>query len=90
MRWKDGLTDEQAIEKILRNWLIRCHKKISKDYPEVAGMEPAQAADFLLHLRKTGRIEIELFNETPTRIGCRITECERPDSSDDQDDEEHS
>ena len=40
----------------------------------VAGMEPVNAADFLLHLRDSGRIDITLFNESPSAIGCKITE----------------
>ncbi len=74
MKWKDNKTDDQVAEDVLRKYLIRCHSTIGKDYAEVAGMEPAKAADFLIHLRNTGRIRIELFNETPVRIGCRIVE----------------
>ena len=74
MKWKDGKTDVQVAEEILRNYLVRCHPIISNDYPEVAGMDPTKAADFLIHLRNTGRIRIDLFNETPTLIGCRIVE----------------
>ena len=74
MKWKDNKTEDQALEDVLRKYLIRCHTIISKDYPEIAGMDPVNAADFLIHLRNTGRIQIELFNETPTLIGCRIVE----------------
>lgn len=74
MTWKDNKTDDQVAEDVLRKYLIRCHPIISKDYTEVAGMDPANAADFLIHLRNTGRIQIGLFNETPTLIGCRIVE----------------
>ena len=74
MIWKNGKTTAQVAEDLLRKHLIRCHRVISKDYPEIAGMAPANAADFLLNLRNTGRIRIELFNETPTLIGCRIVE----------------
>ena len=72
--WKNGKTDTQVAEEVLRKYLIRCHRIISKDYPEIAGMAPTNAADFLLHLRNAGRIRIELFSESPTRIGCRIVE----------------
>lgn len=76
--WRDNKTDEEAVEQVLRSYLIRCHRTVSKDYPEIASMEPTKAADFLLHLRKTGPIEIRLFNKTPTLIGCKITELESP------------
>ena len=74
LRWKDGQTTEQVIEKILRNYLIRCHKKVSTEYPEIEGMDPVNAADYLLHLKRTGSVEIKLFNEGEYRIGCKITD----------------
>ena len=37
-------------------------------------MDPVNAADYLLHLKDTARVQIELYNKTPTLIGCRITE----------------
>ena len=74
--WKGGKTSEEALTELLRKFLIRCHRVISKEYPEIANMEPAKAADYLLHLRKTGRIRIELYNKTSTEIGCRILDAE--------------
>ena len=65
---------DQAATEVLRKYLIRCHGNIAKDFPEVAEMDPINATNFLLHLRDTGRIQIELYNKTPTLIGCRITE----------------
>ena len=72
--WKNGLTDEQVLERVLRSYLIRCHRTVSNEYPEIRNMEPEQAADFLLHLRRTGRIKIQLYRKTQDLIGCRITE----------------
>lgn len=74
MKWENNKTDDQVADEVLRKYLIRCHSTIGKDYAGVAGMDPAKAADFLIHLRNTGRIQIGLFNETPTLIGCRIVE----------------
>ena len=74
--WKDGLTTEQVAESILRNYLIRCHHIISKNYPKIANMDPAEAADYLLHLRDSRRINIRLYNKTPEVIGCEIIELE--------------
>ncbi len=65
---------EQAARELLRRHLIRCHGSIAEDFPEVAGMDPVNATDYLLHLKDTGRVQIELYNKTPTLIGCRITE----------------
>ena len=75
-KWKDGKTTEQASRELLRNYLIRCHRIVSKEYPEVANMEPANAADFLLHLQDTKRIDIQLYSKSSERIGCRITELQ--------------
>jgi hypothetical protein len=70
----DGSRDEQLNEKVLRSYLIRCHRAVSDEYPEIGTMEPEKAADFLLHLRRTGRIDIRLHMKDRNRMGCRITE----------------
>ena len=74
--WKNGKTTEQVAEELLRNYLIRCHQLVAKDYPEIVGMEPTKAADYLLHLRRTGRVEITLFNKSPDTIGCKIVDTD--------------
>ena len=74
--WKNGLTDEQVLERALRSYLIRCNRTVSHDYPDIRNMEPEKAADYLLHLRRTGRIEIQLYRKTQDLIGCRITELD--------------
>lgn len=77
MMWKDGKTDEQVAEDVLRKYLVRCYRTVSRGYPEIAGMAPTNAADYLIHLRNTGRIRISLFNKAPNLIGCRIEETNR-------------
>ena len=74
---KSSPTDEniaQLAEQALRRYLIRCHRTVSDEYPEIKNMEPEKAADFLLHLRRSGRIDIQLYMKDQNRIGCRITE----------------
>ena len=74
---KSGPTDEniaRAAEQALRRYLIRCHRTVSDQYPEIKNMEPEKAAAFLLHLRRNGRIDIQLYMKDQNRIGCRITE----------------
>jgi hypothetical protein len=74
---KNRLTNKrvaQVAEKALRSYLIRCHRTVSEEYPEIRDMRPEKAADFLLDLRRTGRIDIQLYMKDPNRIGCRITE----------------
>ena len=74
--WKKGKSEEQVAKDLLRRYLIRCHGKIAEQYPEVAAMDPVNAADFLIHLRDAGRIGIELFNEGASSIGCKITDIQ--------------
>ncbi len=74
MEWKEPKPGRDALRAVVRKYLVRCHRNISRDYPEVARMSPKDAADFLLHLQDTGRIKIELYNETDVMIGCRIIE----------------
>jgi hypothetical protein len=80
-KWKDGKTTEQVARDLLRDYLIRCHRIISEEYPEVQNMEPVNAADYLLHLRDTGRIDIRLYKKSAEVIGCRITELQ-PEQAD--------
>ena len=70
----DSLAVEQVLAKFLRHYLIVCHRMVAEEYPEIRNMEPDKAADFLLYLQKTGRIEIELYDKAPNLLGCRITE----------------
>ena len=76
VKWKNGKTTEQVAREVLRNYLIRCHRIISKDYPEVANMEPANAADYLLHLQDTERIAIQLYTKSSEKVACRITDLQ--------------
>ena len=71
--WKNGQTSEQVARSVLRSFLIRCHRIVSQDYPEFAAMSAVDSADFILHLRDTGRISLRLENQDASRIRCRIT-----------------
>jgi hypothetical protein len=62
--------------RVLRSYLIRCHKSISADYPEIANMPPENAADYLIHLRDTGRIAITLDTVEST-IVCQVEDLHR-------------
>jgi len=77
--WKDGMTTEQVARNVLRSYLVRCHRLIREDYPEIATMSAEGSADFLLHLKDTGRIDIKLYNKDGDRIGCKITELRQQD-----------
>ncbi len=72
--WKNGMTTEQVARNVLHEYLVRCHRIISEDYPEIANMSAEDSADFLLHLQDSGRIGISLYNKGGNLIGCKITE----------------
>jgi hypothetical protein len=72
--WKGGKTTQQVADELLRNYLVRCHRIISKDYPEIANLNPPEAANYLLYLRSIGRIAIKLYNKSSGEIGREITE----------------
>lgn len=58
--FKDNKNLKQAAEEVLRNYLLRCFSKASKEYPEVAKMEPEAGVEKLLQLRRENKIKIEL------------------------------
>ncbi len=72
----DETTIAKKAKRVLRNHLIRCHKSISADYPEIANMPPENAADYLIHLRDTGRIAITLDTVEST-IVCQVEDLHR-------------
>ena len=72
----DEQTVDKKAKKILRNHLIRCHRSTSADYPEIEEMPPENAADYLIHLRDTGRISITL-DTVDDRIVCHIEDMNR-------------
>jgi DNA-binding LytR/AlgR family response regulator len=69
-------TAAKKATRVLRSYLIRCHKSISADYPEIASMPPENAADYLIHLRDTGRIAITLDTVEST-IVCQVEDLHR-------------
>ena len=48
----------------------------SADYPEFANMPPDNAADYLIHLRDTGKITITL-DTVGSQIICQIEDTDR-------------
>jgi len=71
----EGTIKEMA-RSVLRKYLIRCYKTISADYPEIANMPPENAADYLIHLRDTGRITITL-DTVGSQVECQIENVDR-------------
>lgn len=67
---------QERARTVLRNYLARCHKTVSADYPEIANMPPEKAADYLIHLRDTGRIAITL-DTVGSRIECQIEDVDK-------------
>ena len=73
MESKEVKPGRDALRAVIRGHLVRCHRTINQDHPEVARMSPRNAADFLLHLQDTGRIKIELYNETAVTSGAGLS-----------------
>jgi predicted metal-dependent peptidase len=69
-------TIEEKARTVLRKYLKRCHKTISADYPEIANMPPENAADYLIHLRDTGKIIITL-DTVGSQVECQIENLDR-------------
>jgi len=74
--FKNNMSLEEAADEVLRDYLVRCHHIISKDYQKIKDMKPENAANFLMHLRKTGKISIKL-KCIDNRIHCKIIEKNR-------------
>ena len=72
----DEGTIEEKARTVLRKYLIRCYKTISADYPEIANMPPENAADYLIHLRDTGRIAITM-DTVEGNIVCQIEDLHK-------------
>lgn len=73
---KDEKTIDKKARKILRSYLIRCHRSISTNYPEIEDMPPENAADYLIHLRDTGRIAITM-DTVEGSIVCQVEDLRR-------------
>ena len=72
----DEKTINRKAKDLLRRYLIRCHGIISADYPEITEMPPENAADYLIHLRDTGRITITM-DTVENNIVCHIEDLHR-------------
>ena len=75
---EDKITAKAKV--VLRDYLVRCHKIVSKDFPEIKDMAPENAADYLLHLKDTNRIQI-ILNTVGSQIKCKIVELEKEHGS---------
>ncbi len=70
------MTLEERARTVLRSYLIRCHKAMSASYPEIANMPAENAADYLIHLRDTGRIAITM-DTVEGKIVCQIEDLHK-------------
>jgi hypothetical protein len=72
LNFKDGKTMEQAIDEVLRSYLIRCYATVSKQCPPIAGMNPEEGVGCLFKLRNEGKIRIEL-DSVGELVECKIS-----------------
>lgn len=71
IKFKDGMSLEQAADRILRDYLLRCYRTVSKQYPPIADMTPEVGVDYLFKMRDTGKITLSLYPEGDL-VKCRI------------------
>jgi hypothetical protein len=71
LKFKDGKSEEQVVDEILRSYLLRCYTTVSKQYQPIEDMSPEQGVEYLFELRNEGRIRISL-NSVGERIECTI------------------
>ena len=72
LKFKDGKTQEQVIDEILRDYLLRCFATVSKKYEPIQKMNPEQGVDYLFKMRNEGKINISLYPEGEL-IECDIS-----------------
>jgi len=71
IKFKDGKTLEQVVEKLTRDYLLICYSDISNQYLPIADMDPEEGVDYLLKLKRDGKVRIE-FRTVDEHIKCSI------------------
>ncbi len=69
------IRDKRA-KSLLKKYLVRCHESVSADFPEISDMPPENAAEYLIHLRDTGRVKITI-DTVDDLLECRIENIKR-------------
>ena len=72
LKYKDGKTEEQVMDEILRDYLLRCFSTVSKQYKPIQKMSPEQGVEYLFKMRNEGNINISLYPEGYL-IKCNIS-----------------
>jgi len=72
LKFKDGKAQQQAIDDILRDYLLRCFATVSKQYEPIQDMSPEQGVEHLFKMRNEGKINISLYPEGEL-VKCNIT-----------------
>ena len=72
LKYKDGKTEEQAIDEILRDYLLRCFSTVCKQYEPIQKMIPEQGVEYLFKMRNEGKINISLYPEGDL-VYCNIS-----------------
>jgi hypothetical protein len=57
-KFNDGKSEEQVLDEVLRDYLLRCYATVSKQYQPIEDMAPQQGVDYLYEMRNEGRITI--------------------------------
>jgi hypothetical protein len=72
LKFKDGKSEEQVVDEILRSYLLRCYATVAKQYQPIENMSPEQGVEYLFELRNEGRIRISL-DSVGEHIECTIS-----------------
>ncbi len=72
LKFKDGKTQEQAIDDILRDYLLRCFATVSTQYPPIQNMSPEEGVKYLFKMRNERKLNISLYSEGEL-VKCNIT-----------------
>ncbi len=73
LKFKDGKTEEQVVDEILRDYLLRCFATVSKQYEPIQKMTPEQGVEYLFKMRNEGKINISLYHKGEL-INCNISQ----------------
>ena len=72
LKYKDGKSEEQVVDEILRHYLLRCYATVAKQYQPIENMSPEQGVEYLFEMRNEGRIRISL-DSVGELIECTIS-----------------
>lgn len=71
LKFKEGKITKKEADLLLRRYLTKYYASISKQYPQVAGINPDKGVGYLFKLRDEGKIRIGL-DSVRELVSCEI------------------